>query len=123
MIERKKTMLNLTIEKGIMMGESPYMILSTNEPLKVSQVRVEDFILDERSQEGTLFITPTDQDVKVGRPVNVITTFLVIGAEGEKIPVPPKIINSDNQIGGEKTKFTKTDFERALREVSRKTKK
>jgi hypothetical protein len=101
-------MLNFTIEKGLIIGESPYMILSTNAPS-------EDFISDERSQGGTLFITSITEGGNVENPVDVIPDFIAIGAENEKV--------SDNQIEQEKTKFTKTDFERDLKKVSRKIKK
>jgi hypothetical protein len=55
-------MLNLTIEKGIVMGESPHMILLTNEQNQVPPFAVEDFILDEKIQQETPFIISADQD-------------------------------------------------------------
>jgi hypothetical protein len=68
-------MLNSTTERGIIMGESPYAILSTNDSrddsgIEVLQGQIENFILDERSHGGTLFLAPTDQYApKVSRKI------------------------------------------------------
>jgi hypothetical protein len=61
--KKEEPMLNMTTEKGVFIGESPHMILSTNESLngpssETHEGPIEDFVLDERSEAGTLFITP-----------------------------------------------------------------
>ena len=57
-------MLNTTIEKGVITGESPHMILATTESLnnlssEIQQLQAEDFVVDERREAGILFIIPT----------------------------------------------------------------
>jgi len=53
-------MLNITTEKGIIIGESPHMILTTIESLDTSSSEIhQEFLVDERSESGILFIVPT----------------------------------------------------------------
>jgi hypothetical protein len=59
-IRREKAMLNITTEKGIIIGESPHMILTTIESLDTSSSEIhQEFLVDERSESGILFIVPT----------------------------------------------------------------
>lgn len=63
-MKKEEAMLNITTEKGVIIGESPHIILSTNESpngpnSEIYQGQLEDFVLDERSEAGTLFIIPT----------------------------------------------------------------
>jgi hypothetical protein len=54
-------MLNITTEKGIIIGESPHMILTTIESLYTSSLEIhQEFLLDERREAGIIFIAPIE---------------------------------------------------------------
>ncbi len=54
-------MLNTTTEKGVIIRESPHIILTTIESLDSSSPDIhEEFVLDERKEAGILFIVPTE---------------------------------------------------------------
>jgi len=54
-------MLNITTEKGIIIGESPHMILATIGSLDIPSSEIQQkFVLDERREAGILFIAPTE---------------------------------------------------------------
>jgi hypothetical protein len=54
-------MLNTTIEKGIIIRESPHIILTTIESLDISISEIhQEFVLGERKEAGILFIIPTE---------------------------------------------------------------
>lgn len=57
-------MLNTSIEKGIIIGESPYRITETidssgNISVQTQQNQPTIFVLYERSEAGTQFVAPT----------------------------------------------------------------
>ena len=54
-------MLNITTEKGIIIGESPHMILTTIGSLDIPSSEIQqEFVLDERREAGIVFIAPTE---------------------------------------------------------------